>query len=155
MKKLAILGLAPLAAALFAAAVPAQAQTATKDAAVALVDKAVADVKKKGVEAACKDFADPNGGYIQGELYVFVQDMQAKMICHATNAKMNGKDLSQLKDADGKQFSKAMADLAQSKGAGWVDYQWVNPVTKQIEPKTSYIKRVSDDVFLGVGIYRK
>ncbi|MES2257099.1 MAG: cache domain-containing protein [Pseudomonadota bacterium] len=147
--------IANLAASLFIAIAPAQAQQANKDAAVALVEKAAAHVKKNGVDAACKDFADPKGGFIQGELYVFVQDMQAKMICHGVNAKMNGKDLSELKDADGKRFSKAMAELAQSKGSGWVDYQWVNPVTKAIEPKTSYIQRVNDAVFLGVGIYRK
>ncbi|GGC97734.1 cache domain-containing protein [Undibacterium terreum] len=152
MKKIFALSLSALS---LAASVAAHAEPASKDAAVALVDKAVANVKKKGVEAACKDFADPSGGYIQGELYVFVQDTQAKMICHATNAKMNGKDLSQLKDADGKQFAKAMSDLAVAKGTGWVDYQWVNPVTKELEPKSSYIKRVNDTVLLGVGIYRK
>lgn len=137
------------------ASVPAQAQTASKADAQALVARAVAHVKKVGVEASCKDFADPTGEFIRGELYVFVHDMQVKMICHATNARMNGKDLSELKDADGKQFAKAMADLVKAKGAGWVDYRWVNPVSKAIEAKASYVERVNDTIFLGVGIYRK
>lgn len=144
-----------LALALLSLLNPVHAQTAAKDSAVALVEKAAAHVKKNGVDAACKDFANPQGGFIQGELYVFVQDMQAKMICHAVNPKLNGKDLAELKDADGKKFSKAMADLAKSKGSGWVDYQWVNPTSKAIEPKTSYVQRVNDSVWLGVGIYRK
>lgn len=135
--------------------ISAQAQTATKDDAKALVVKAIAHVKKNGVEASCKDFADPQGGFMQGDLYVFVQDMQAHMICHAANPKMNGKDLSGLKDADGKQFAKAMADLVKSKGSGWVDYRWVNPVSKAIEAKTSYVARIDDATWLGVGIYKK
>lgn len=147
--------IAGLAASLFVAVLPAHAQQASKDEAIALVEKAAAHLKKNGVETACKDFADAKGGFIHGELYIFVQDMNAKMICHAANARMNGKDLAELKDADGKKFSKAMAELAQAKGSGWVDYQWVNPVTKVIEPKTSYIQRVNEGVFLGAGIYRK
>jgi cytochrome c len=133
----------------------AHAQTATKEEALALLQKAVVHVKKNGVDTACKDFADPKGGFINGELYVFVEDMEAKMICNAGNSKLNGKDLSQLKDADGKQFSKALADLAKTKGSGSVDYRWVNPVSKAIEAKTSFVERVNDTTFLGVGIYKK
>lgn len=140
---------------LLATGVGAQAQNATKEAAVALTKKAVAHVKQVGAETACKDFANPQGGFIQGELYVFVQDMQAKMVCHATNKKLNGKDLAELKDADGKQFSKEMAEIAKTKGMGWVNYQWVNPNSKNLEPKSSYVEKVDDTLFLGVGIYRR
>lgn len=141
--------------ALLAAGALAQAQNASKDDAVALTRKAVAHLKKDGVEAACKDFADPQGGFMQGELYVFVQDMQSKMVCHAANKRINGKDLSELKDADGKLFSKAMTELVKARGAGWVDYRWINPNTKAIESKTSYVERVNDTLWLGVGIYRQ
>lgn len=150
---------AAVAASLFAAVVAGSADAAEaggKEAAVALVDKAVAQVKKTGVEGACKDFADPAGLFFQGELYVFVQDMDMKMICHAANPKrMNGKDLSELRDADGKYFVKEMAQLARSSGSGWVDYRWINPATQKVEPKSSYVRRVSDTLWLGVGIYRK
>lgn len=144
-----------VAGGLLAAAALAQAQNASKDDAVGLARKAVAHLKKNGVEAACKDFADPQRGFMQGELYVFVQDMQSKMVCHAANKRINGKDLSELKDADGKTFSKAMTELAKTKGAGWVDYRWVNPTTQALEAKTSYVEKVDDTLWLGVGIYRK
>lgn len=147
-----------LAAALSAALsgpTAAHAQAAGRDDAVALVKKAVAHARARGVEQACRDFADPQGGFIQGELYVFVQDMHAKMVCHGANKRMNGKDLSQLKDANGKFFSRDMAALAKARGAGWVDYQWINPATQALEPKASYIERVDDATWLGVGIYRK
>ncbi len=44
------------------------------------MDKAIAHFNKVGAEQAYKDFSDPKGGFIQGEIYVVVQDMQAKMI---------------------------------------------------------------------------
>ncbi|WP_317203877.1 cache domain-containing protein [Janthinobacterium sp.] len=144
-----------LAAGLLVVGSAAQAQNAGKDDAVALVRKAVAHLKKDGVEAACRDFADPRGGFRQGDLYVFVQDMHSTMVCHAANKRINGKDLSALKDADGKLFSAAMTELAKTKGAGWVDYRWVNPSTQVIEPKTSYVEKVNDTLWLGVGIYRR
>ena len=44
--------------------------------------------------------------------------------------------------------------LAAKKGSGWVDYQYKNPTTGKIEPKTTYILRVGDAV-LEAGIYKK
>ena len=41
-----------------------------------------------------------------------------------------------------------------AKGKGWVDYQYKNPTSGKIEPKTTYILRV-DDVVLEAGIYKK
>lgn len=139
---------------LLAAMSAARAQEATKEAVKAMVIKAVADVEKRGIDTACKDFADPKGGFISGEIYIFVQDLNAKMICHATNPRLNGKDLLDLKDADDKAFNKEMVDIAKSKGSGWVDYRWVNPVSKQIQPKSSYIQRTGD-LMVGAGMYRK
>ncbi|SFV05529.1 cache domain-containing protein [Pseudoduganella namucuonensis] len=143
------------AAGLVAVAGMAHGQNATREEAIALVKKAVAHVKAKGVEQACVDFADPQGGFIQGELYVFVQDMNTKMVCHGVNKRLNGKDMSELKDVDGKYFTRAMTELAKTKGSGWVDYQWPNPTTKALEPKSSYVEKVNDTIFLGAGIYRK
>jgi cytochrome c len=43
--------------------------------------------------------------------------------------------------------------VAKTKGTGWVDYKWVNPVSKKIEPKSTYIQK-GDEYFLGCGIYK-
>ncbi|WP_343729843.1 cache domain-containing protein [Duganella sp.] len=141
------------AALVLAAALPAFAQD--KQDAIALVDKAVVNIQKKGIDEACKEFADPKGGYIQGELYVFVHDAAGTMKCHGTNPKLNNKDMTQLRDANGKYFSKEMRDLAMSGKTGWVDYVWVNPVSKALEPKSSYVKKADDKYWVGVGIYTK
>ncbi|MFZ6776312.1 cache domain-containing protein [Undibacterium sp. Ji83W] len=146
--------IASLATMLLAPALPVFAQTASKAEAIALVDKAVATIQKKGIDEACKDFADPKGDFIHGDLYVFVQDAQMMMVCHAVTPKMNGKDMSQLKDANGKAFVQEMRDVAQSKKPGWVDYVWVNPATKALENKTSYIRLAEGKYTIGAGIYK-
>ncbi|MFZ6845299.1 cache domain-containing protein [Undibacterium sp. RuTC16W] len=151
MKRYAITSLTTL---LLAPSLPVLAQTASKADAIALVDKAVANIQKKGIDVACKDFSDTKGGFIQGDLYVFVQDAQMMMVCHAVTPKMNGKDMSQLKDANGKRFVQEMRDVAQSKKPGWVDYVWVNPVTKTLEDKTSYIRLAEGKYTVGAGIYK-
>jgi signal transduction histidine kinase len=44
---------------------------------------------------------------------------------------------------------------AASKGEGWIDYEWVNPASKKVEPKSTYVERVpGENLFVGVGIYR-
>jgi cytochrome c len=38
-------------------------------------------------------------------------------------------------------------------GKGWQDYKFVNPVTKQIEPKAMYFEQY-EDVVVNCGIYK-
>ncbi|MES2260901.1 MAG: cache domain-containing protein [Pseudomonadota bacterium] len=147
----------PLAAAavMLLAALPALAEPANRTAAVALAERAVGHVKKVGVQAACKDFANKDGEFIQGELYVFVQDSRSVMICHGINARINGKDVSEQKDINGKQFAKELTTLVMAQGSGWTDYVFVNPVTQKLEAKSTFGKKIDDLTWLGVGTYRK
>ncbi|CDG80936.1 putative uncharacterized protein [Janthinobacterium agaricidamnosum NBRC 102515 = DSM 9628] len=135
-------------------AAPSDAQNNRSDA-IALVDKAVANIQKKGIEDACKDFADAKSGYIKGDLYVFVHNDSASMICHATNPKLNGRAMVELKDADGKFFVKEMRDRAMAGESAWINYIWLNPVTKALEEKSSYVRKATNQYWVGVGIYQK
>jgi cytochrome c len=130
------------------------AETGTADEATAMVKKAVAFLKANGKEKALAEFNNQNGQFKNRDLYIFVQDMKGKMLAHGGNDKLIGKDLIDLKDADGKFFVKNLIEVASTKGSGWVDYKWTNPSTKAIEAKSSYVEKV-DDVFVGCGIYKK
>jgi cytochrome c len=153
MKRHAIASLTAML--LLAPALPALAQNATRTAAVELADKAVAAIQKKGIDDACAEFAAPKGGYIQGEMYVVVQDMQCKMVCHPLQPKMNGKDMAELKDSNGKYFTQEMRKVAQSGKPGWVDYVWPNPASKALEPKSAFVRKVDDKYMVSVGVYDK
>ncbi|HJV81560.1 cache domain-containing protein [Noviherbaspirillum sp.] len=138
-----------------AAAIPALGFATSKDDAVALAQKAVAHVKEVGIDKACKDFAVAGGEYFKGELYVFLQDKNSLMICHAAIPRTNGHNVSDIKDANGKFFAKEQTAMVMSKGSGWIDYVFANPVTHSMENKSSYGLKIDGEHWLGVGVYRK
>jgi len=149
---------AVIAASLFAMVISTAAFAAEQGSAAeatAMVKKAVAYLKANGKEKAFAEFSSQSGQFKDRDLYVFVQDMNGKMLAHGENGKLVGKDLIELKDADGKFFVKSMVAVASSgKGKGWVDYKWPNPATKILEAKSSYVERY-EDVYVGCGIYKK
>ena len=124
----------------------------TADEAKTMVEKAAAFMKANGKEKAFKEFTEGTH-FKKDDLYIFVIDMKGMTLAHGGNPKLVGKDMSGLKDADGKLFIKDMIDGATAKGSGWSDYKWTNPVTKKIDPKSTYYLKV-DDVILGCGIYK-
>jgi signal transduction histidine kinase len=125
----------------------------TANEAKALMVKAVAFVKAEGKEKAFAEFTNQKGKFVDRDLYIFAVDFNGITLAHGGNAKLVGKDLIGLKDADGIYFMKKFIETAKTKGSGWVDYKWVNPVTKKIESKSTYIQTM-DNYFLGCGIYK-
>ncbi|USX24462.1 cache domain-containing protein [Oxalobacteraceae bacterium OTU3CINTB1] len=122
--------------------------------ATALVQRAAEYLKANGPAKSYAAFNDTAGPFKDRDLYVFVMDMNGKMLSHGANAKLIGKDLTALKDSDDKLFIKMMLDVAKAKGKGWVDYKWPHPVTKAIEPKSTYVEKV-DELVIGCGIYKQ
>lgn len=130
------------------------ADKGTADEAVAMVKKAVALIKSDGKEKAFAAFADHgNPAFHDRDLYIFVYDLNGVALENGSNPKMVGRALIDMKDNEGKPLVKEMVDLAKSKGKGWVEYKWPNPVAKTVEAKSSYIERV-DDMLVGSGIYK-
>jgi len=125
----------------------------TKEQAKALVKSAIADFKAEGTAIFAKVTAkDPK--YVQEDLYVMVYDMTGKSVAHGANPKMVGKDLIELKDPDGKAFVKERVEIAKTKGSGWQEYKFTNPVNKKIEAKTAYLEKSGDFIF-ACGAYTK
>lgn len=130
------------------------AQYGTAAEAEALVKKAVQLIKTDGKEKAFLDINNPKGKYVDRDLYIFVYDMSGKCVAHGFNQKMIGKDLIEMKDPDGKFFVKERIEIAKTKGKGWQDYKFTDPITKKLEPKSAYIEKV-DDLIVGCGIYKR
>lgn len=125
----------------------------TAEEAKALVGKAVAYFKANGKDKAITAFNDPKGEFVKGDLYIFLFDADCLTLAHGANPKLVGKNIGELKDADGKYFMKEMAALAK-KGGGWIDYKWTNPETKKIQDKSSYVLPLEGGLFVGCGIYK-
>ena len=132
----------------------ASADKGNADEAKAMVEKAATLLKASGPDQAFAAFDDPaNKDFHDRDLYIFVRSMDGNTVAHGANKGMIGHTNLDLKDADGKPYNKEMIDLANSKGSGWVDYRWVNPVSHKIEPKSSFIVKVGDYV-VGAGFYK-
>jgi signal transduction histidine kinase len=151
MRKKSIIGLVVVSCFLIGATL-AFAQ-AKPDDAQAWVKKGVEFYKANGKDKAMAAFNDPKGQFVKEDLYIYVLDLNGKMLAHP-NASLVGQDFMVKKDADGKLFAVDMVKMAKEKGSGWVDYKWDNPVKKCVDPKTVYFEKV-DDVIIASGAYKK
>ncbi len=80
--------------------------------------------------------------------YIWVNDMQPKMLMHPFQPDLDGKDLSDYKDPNGKKLFVEMVNACKDKGEGFVDYYWPRPGTGQPVPKISVCKALQT---LGMG----
>jgi len=115
---------------------------ATLDEAKALGEKAAAYVKANGKEKGAAEIGNQKGQFVKGELYVTFHDLKGVTVANPMSPGLVGQNHMELKDPNGKQFVKESIEIAKTKGAGWVDYVWVNPVTKKVQPKKSWVQRV-------------
>jgi cytochrome c len=153
MKKLVMIGMIVMVMFGFSGNAFATGKHGTAAEAEAMVKKAIAMAKVKGKDAAFAEINNRNGQFTKGDLYVFVYDTNGKVAAHGQNLKMIGKELIDMKDADGKEFVKERVEIAKTRGSGWQDYKFTNPLSKQIEQKRAYIERYEDLIF-GCGIYK-
>ncbi|MCW7536858.1 cache domain-containing protein [Aquabacterium sp. A7-Y] len=154
MKWFAKLMSAVLLTALSMGAAQAAGEKGTAKEAEAMTKKAVAYYKEHGAEKAFAEFNKPDGQFRDRDLYIFVYDKKGTVLSIGSNPKLIGKNLIDMKDVDGKPIIRGFIDIAFGPaGKGWWDYKWPNPVTKAVEPKSSYIEGVGD-VLIGCGIYK-
>ena len=109
-----------------------------------LVGDAVAFLQANGKEKAVAEFNKQRSSFVKGDLYVFVYDLNGVMLAHPVNPELVGKNLLNEPDSKGKLFRKKIVELAKSMGVGWVDYTYLNPLTKKEGHKTTYFQREGD-----------
>jgi cytochrome c len=117
------------------------------------VEKAIAFYKANGRAIALAEFSNPQGRFVKGEQYIFVLDSTGVMLAHGVNQKYVGKDFYRLMDSDGQSFIKDIVDIANAEGSGWVEYLWVDRVTKTEQPKVVYFEQ-TNGVIICSGIYQ-
>jgi signal transduction histidine kinase len=125
---------------------------ATEAEAQAMVKKAVAFYQKNGKDKAIAEFNKNPGPFVDRDLYVTLYNMKADALAHI-NPKMVGKNMMELRDADGKYHIKERMEAAQKGTSGWQDFKFFNPVSKKIEPKRMYWEK-HDDLVFACGAYK-
>ncbi len=86
--------------------------------------------------------------------YFFIMDKNSKMIMHPYSPKLEGRDLSGLKDKSGKFFFAEMVRVCKENGEGFVTYMWPLPGTDKLAPKITYVKLYKPwGWIVGTGVY--
>jgi cytochrome c len=128
----------------------------TKEEAVAMVKRAQEMFKKDGADATFRAVSDAsNKEFHDRDLYVYIYNLSGLCVAHGARPALIGKNLIDIKDQDGKYLVRAHIEIAKGPGSGWLTYKWPNPLTNKIEDKTSYVEKMGDDYFVGVGVYQQ
>ena len=119
-----------------------------------MVHRSVAFYKKYGRTQFLNEINNPQGEFCHGGLYAFVYDLSMTMLAHPVKPELVGQNLLNKKDwAGGIYFHREIQNIALTRGNGWVDYQYENPVNNKIMPKTSYVEK-ADDLVVCAGAYK-
>jgi cytochrome c len=128
------------------------ADPVTKDDAVALVKKAVADIKDQGTQKAYAEIDNKSGKFVVGDFYIAVVGFDGTLLAYGADMHRVGDNVMNLKDPDGKEVVKERIELAQKQDSFWQSYKFMNPVSKTVEPKQMYCERLDKTVVCG-GVY--
>jgi len=122
---------------------------------VDMVTDAVGQLEKNG-RAAFRLFRDPTGPFLAKDAYVFVYDMNGVNLVLPAFSNLEGRNLMDLKDTQGKQLIREMLTLVQTRGSGWVDYMWPKPGESVSTQKSAYVSKArmgGQWVLVGAGVY--
>ena len=91
----------------------------------------------------------------EGKDYFWITDFQPRMIVHPFRPDLNGTDLSDFKDSEGKTLFVEIVKTVRTHGDGYVDYTWQwKDDSSRIVPKLSYVKPFRPwGWIIGTGIY--
>jgi signal transduction histidine kinase len=120
----------------------------------AVID-AVGQIEKNG-EGAFGLFHDPTGPFIAKDAYIFVIDSKGVDLVNPAFPNLEGRNILDVKDTQGKPLIREMLNVAQTTGAGWVDYMWPKPGESVSTQKSAYVSRarIGDQwVLVGSGVY--
>ena len=124
---------------------------ATRPVAQALAERAAMHLAKVGPDQAFKDFQDPAGGFLDGDLYVFVFDFEGVLRASGGFPQAVGQNLM-FHHEPAPTNTRGIIKVVREQGKGWFEYVWVNPCSGRRETKISYVIKVGD-LIVGVGAY--
>jgi cytochrome c len=130
-------------AALLAALVAGGVLAGEKEDAERMVAEAAAAVVKDRASAVA-EIGNPKGRFVKGEVYAWAYDLTGTMVAHPINAKLVGKNLLDVPDANGKMYRKEIVAGVKASGTASVSYRYKNPVSGAVEDKVTFCKKAAD-----------
>ncbi len=130
-------------------------EKATTEECVQKAREAAAMINARGLDEAIKMIGDPKGPFVWKDSYVFLMDLNGKMLAHPMRPELTQYEHVFLQtDATGKAIFVHFVNIAKNPGQGWVDYMWPKPGKKSPSKKVTYIYKVpTKDLLVGAGVY--
>ncbi|MFO7839022.1 MAG: cache domain-containing protein [Desulfosalsimonadaceae bacterium] len=149
------LSLAAVSMVLFLAVSATAGQSATKEECVRNCREAAALVNSKGLETAIEKIADQDGPFVWKDSYVFLMNLDGKMLAHPFKPELTKKEhVLLITDPTGKALFVHFVNLARNNREGWVEYMWPKPGRNNPQKKITYIYRIpGTELFVGAGVY--
>jgi methyl-accepting chemotaxis protein len=86
--------------------------------------------------------------------YFWINDSGPVIVMHPIRPELEGQNLGDSRDPNGKYLFREFVSVARSQGEGFVDYLWPKPGATAPQPKISYVKRFEPwDWIVGSGVY--
>lgn len=104
-------------------------QSGTPAEARKMVGEAIAYIKSNGKEKAFAEINNPKGKFVGKGMYVVVFDMNGTCLASGAYPNSIGKNLTGIKDPDGRPYIKELIETAKTQGSGWQDYKSRNYVS--------------------------
>ena len=118
-----------------------------------MVFDAIVHVHRVDYKVAVADFQNPHGPFIDRDLYVFIFDRRGFYVVHGA---MPARDGVHLREIPGLDADKLLADawaICDEEQGGWVAYSITNPLTGEVQAKSSYVVPLDEERLLGCGCY--
>jgi methyl-accepting chemotaxis protein len=110
-------------------------------------------MSREDAQAAAKDII-ATMRYGNGTGYFWINDMAPKMVMHPIKPDMNGGDLSDDKDPNGKFLFVEFVNVVKAQGKGFVDYYWPKPGAEEPVEKFSHVAGFEPwGWIVGTGVY--
>jgi methyl-accepting chemotaxis protein len=86
--------------------------------------------------------------------YFWINDKHPKMIMHPIKPQLDGRDITNIKDPNGKKLFIEMVETVKKNNNGFVHYQWSKPGFEEPQDKISYLALFKPfGWIIGTGIY--
>jgi len=121
-----------------------------------VVNRAATLVEDQGKEAFTQ-LRDKKGPFVFMDTYVFVDNIEGVELVNPAQPTLEGKNLMNEKDVNGKFVERAILDAINKNPSSWVDYYWYKPGQNEPARKQTFVKKVqhgNETYIVGAGFYQ-
>ena len=126
-----------------------------KEFVIDMVEEAAGHIEKEG-KAAFDKLYDPAGPFLVKDTYIFILDTTGVELVNPGFRNLEGRNLLDLKDTEGKLLVQEMFKAVEKDSSGWIEYMWPKPGDNRSTQKSTYVRKVplgDSWILAGAGTY--